>query len=71
MQSEARTTGLSKEISCDNTIRMLISAAMTVVVLTKIDELMSGDNLYPAVRPLIASSLLYSAYKATSVEPAG
>jgi len=66
-----KTTELSKEISCDNTIRMLISAAFTVVCLTKLDELMSGDNLYPVVRPLIASSLLYSAYKSTSVEPAG
>jgi len=62
---------LANGMSCDNTIRMLISAAMTVIVLTKIDEVMLGDNLYPVVRPLIASSLLFSAYKATSVEPAG
>jgi len=66
-----KTTELSKEISCDNTIHMLISAAFAVVVLAKIDEMMSGDDLYPAMRPLIASSLLYAAYKCTSVEPAG
>jgi len=66
-----KTTELYNGMPYDNLVRMLISAAFAVVILTKIDELMSGDNLYPVMRPLIASSLLYSAYKATSVEPAG
>jgi len=65
------TTELSNGMPYDNLVRMLISAAFAVVVLTKIDETMSGDDLYPVVRPLIASVLLYSAYKSASVEPAG
>jgi len=66
-QSGARATELSREISCDDTIRMLISAVFTVVCLTKLDEMMSGDSLYPVVRPLIASSLLYSVYRSIQV----
>jgi len=65
------TTELSNDMSYDSIVRMLISATVATICLTKLDELMSGDNLYPVMRPLIASCLLYSAYKATSVEPAG
>jgi len=70
-QSEARTTELSNGMPYDNLVRMLISAAFAVIILTKVDKVMSGEAWYPTVRPLIASSLLYSAYTATSVEPVG
>ena len=64
-------TELSSGLSYDDAVRLLLSATMTVVLLTEIDKVMSGETLYSAVRPLIAGSLLFAAYKSASVEPAG
>ena len=65
------TTELSPGLSYNDAARLLISAAVTVVLLTEIDKVMSGETLYSAVRPLIAGYLLCVACKSTSVEPAG
>lgn len=52
----------------DYVIRMLVSVAVVVILLTKLDEIMSGDDAYPVLRPMIVSSLLYSAYQSTGLE---
>ena len=65
------TTELPDGMTYDHIVRLLISAAMTVVLLTEIDKVMSGETLYPAVRPLLAGSLLCATYKSISVEPTG
>jgi len=49
-------------------IRLLVAAAYTVALVTELDKWLSDDELYPVVRPLIVSSLLWAAWSCVSVE---
>ena len=62
------TTELSKEIGYDHIIRLLVVATFTVKVMEIADKEGGHNPVYLTFRPLLVSSLLYSAYQSVKVE---